>query len=67
MESRGRGQFVKNYMRVLEGLAEHRLLDSVVGLQTYVSCVFKNGQLDITTYMSPEALHPQHMVQQLGR
>lgn len=66
MESRGRGQFVKNFMRVLEGLAEHRSLDSAIGLQTYVSCVFKKGELDITTYMSPEGLHPQRLVQQLG-
>lgn len=61
MESRGRGQFIKNYMRVLENLSTHRPLDGGIGLQTYISCAFQKGDLSITTYMSPEAYHPQRL------
>ena len=67
MKSRGRGRFVENYMRILEGLAKHRSLDGDIGLQTYVSCAFKENELDITTYLSPEGLHPQRLVGHLGR
>ena len=55
MESRGRGQYAKNYMRVLEGLATHRPLKAAAGLQTYVSCTFQKGLLSITTYLASEA------------
>lgn len=55
MESRGRGQYANNYMRVLESLATHRPLDTAAGLQSYVSCTFQKGSLSITTYFAPEA------------
>ncbi|KAL9123288.1 MAG: hypothetical protein Q9187_000160 [Circinaria calcarea] len=61
MESRGRGRFNDNYMRILESLATHRTLDSAVGVQTYISCAFQKGELSITTYMGPEAYHPQRL------
>lgn len=59
MEAHGRGAFCRRYLRMLESLAEHRRLDDGNGLQTFVSCLFKNnGELDITTYLGAEAFHP---------
>ena len=55
MGTRGRGQYAKNYMRVLEGLATHRPLEAAAGLQTYISCTFQKGSLSITTYLASEA------------
>lgn len=59
MESRGRGQYVKNYMRILESLATHRPLEAAAGLQSYISCTFQKGSLSITTYLAPEAYSPR--------
>ena len=65
MEARGRGVYCQRYLRMLESLAEHRRLDDGNGLQTYVSCLFKNnGELDITTYLGAEAFHPGRLAQQ---
>ena len=59
MESKGRGAYCQRYLSMLESLAEHRRLDEGQGVQTYVSCLFKkSGELDITTYLAPEAFHP---------
>ena len=55
MNARGRGAFCQRYLRLLEQLADHRHLDDGPGLQTFLSCQFKNGELDITSYLSPEA------------
>ena len=61
LKARGRGQFTENYMRVLESLAKHRILEERVGLQTYISCCFQKGSLSMTTYLSPEAFDPQRL------
>jgi hypothetical protein len=45
---------------MLESLAEHRRLDKGTSLQTYVSCLFKKAELDITTYLGAEAFCPGH-------
>ncbi|EMD88355.1 hypothetical protein COCC4DRAFT_44186 [Bipolaris maydis ATCC 48331] len=58
MQANGRGSHCKSYLGMLESLAEHRRLDQGKGLQTYVSCLFKEGELDITTYLGAEAFHP---------
>lgn len=58
MESRGRGQYAKNYIRVLEGLATHRPLDAAKGIHVYISCAFQKGSLSITSYLAPESFHP---------
>lgn len=58
MEEHGRGSHCQKYLGMLESLAEHRQLDEGKGLQTYVSCLFKKGELEITTYLGPEAFHP---------
>ncbi|EOA85721.1 hypothetical protein ACJQWK_07740 [Exserohilum turcicum] len=58
MEANGRGSHCQRYLEMLERLAGHRRLDEGKGLQTYVSCLFKKGELDITTYLGAEAFHP---------
>ena len=62
MEARGRGAYCERYLRMLETLTEHRRLADGNGIQTFVSCLFKNnGELDITTYLGAEAFHPARM------
>lgn len=58
MEANGRGSHCARYMAMLEALAGHRKLEEGKGLQSYVSCLFKKGELDITTYLGAEAFHP---------
>lgn len=57
MKSNDRGQYCDRYMAMLERIAYHRRLDSRKGLQSYVSCMIKKDDLDITTYLDPEAFH----------
>jgi hypothetical protein len=45
---------------MLESLAEHRRLDEGKSLQTYMSCLLKKGELEITTYLGAEAFYPGH-------
>ncbi|KAF2799612.1 dimethylallyl tryptophan synthase GliD1 [Melanomma pulvis-pyrius CBS 109.77] len=59
MEGKGRQAFGKKYLDMLESMADHRNVNDGKGLQTYVSCMFKKGgELDITTYISPQVFHP---------
>ncbi|RYP67279.1 hypothetical protein DL770_008646 [Monosporascus sp. CRB-9-2] len=59
MKSRGRGAYCDRYLGLLESFAQHRSLDEGTGIQAYLSCLFrKDGELDITSYVSPEAFHP---------
>jgi DMATS type aromatic prenyltransferase len=59
MEAHGRGQYCERYMKMLESLANYRNLSDAAGVQTFVSVQFKNnGELDLTTYLAPEAFHP---------
>ncbi|KAF7502868.1 hypothetical protein GJ744_004963 [Endocarpon pusillum] len=53
----GRDRFMDGYMRALEGMCNHRSLDSQCGLQTYISCSVKKEQLVLTSYFSPEVYH----------
>ncbi|KAL4942701.1 hypothetical protein BDV06DRAFT_235235 [Aspergillus oleicola] len=55
METHGRGEYCQRYMTMLEDLTQHRNLEDGKGMQTYVSALFKGGELDITTYIGPEA------------
>jgi len=57
MEANGRGSYCQRYLGMLESIAEQRQLNEGKGLQTYVSCLFKKGDLDITTYLGAEAFH----------
>lgn len=62
MEAHGRHEYTQRYMQMLEKIAQHRRLDEDHGLQTYISCLFKgNGELDITTYLAPEAFHRRRL------
>ncbi len=62
MEANGRGAYCDRYLSMLQSLAEHRRLDDGKGLQTYVSCLLmKNGELDITSYIGPEAFDPARL------
>jgi DMATS type aromatic prenyltransferase len=62
MEAHGRGAYCDRYISMLQSLAQHRRLDEGKGLQTYVSCLIKkNGELDITTYIGPEAFDPARL------
>lgn len=58
MESRGRGQYTENYMRVLEGLVRHRPLEAAIGCQVFIACAFQNGSLSVTSYLDPELFGP---------
>ncbi|QPG95230.1 aromatic prenyltransferase (DMATS family) [Epichloe festucae Fl1] len=56
MESQGRGQFVQGYLSMLRSLSPKRPLDQGKGIQAYLSCMIKkNGELDVTSYVAPEA------------
>lgn len=62
MKSHGRGEYCDRYMNMLQGICQHRPLDKGKGLQTYVSCLFKkNGDLDMTSYIGPEAFDLKRM------
>lgn len=58
MESRGRGQYTENYMRVLEGLVKDRPLEAAIGCQVFIACAFQNGSLSVTSYLDPELFGP---------
>ncbi|RYP12516.1 hypothetical protein DL765_007278 [Monosporascus sp. GIB2] len=62
LEQRGRAAYGQQYMNMLEGVAQHRRLDQGKGIQTYIGVLFKkNGELDITSYLGPEAFDPTRM------
>ncbi|KAL4746285.1 hypothetical protein BDW72DRAFT_197826 [Aspergillus terricola var. indicus] len=64
MRANGRGEYCERYLAMLEKLAAHRGLEEGKGLQTYVSCLFKgDGEMDITSYLGPEAFAPARLVQ----
>ena len=58
LRQHGEQQFVANYLTMLENVCVHRDLDSGCGLQTYISCTIKEGQLSLASYIGPEIYHP---------
>ncbi|VUC37198.1 unnamed protein product [Clonostachys rosea] len=59
MRSKGRGEYCDKYLSLLESFSPHRSLGGDTGIQAYMSCMFKaGGELDVTSYVSPEAFHP---------
>jgi DMATS type aromatic prenyltransferase len=57
-ERRGsQDRIFRNYLEALHQICTYRRLDSVTGLQTYISCKIENDSLDITSYLSPEIYH----------
>ncbi|KAI0199299.1 dimethylallyl tryptophan synthase GliD1 [Astrocystis sublimbata] len=62
MNSHGRAGYGDRFLSMLQGLAPHRHLESGKGMQTYVSCLIKkDGELDITSYIGPEAFDPARL------
>ncbi|ROV98477.1 hypothetical protein VPNG_08538 [Cytospora leucostoma] len=62
MKAHGRGEYCDRYLSMLQSLSQHRRLDEGKGLQTYVSCLIKkDGELDITSYIGPEAFDPARL------
>ncbi|KAI1824890.1 dimethylallyl tryptophan synthase GliD1 [Xylaria intraflava] len=62
MNSHGRAGYGDKYLSMLHSLAQHRKLEEGKGMQTYVSCLFqKDGELDITSYLGPEAFDPARL------
>ncbi|KAH8589371.1 dimethylallyl tryptophan synthase GliD1 [Bisporella sp. PMI_857] len=60
MTARGRGAFGQNYLDMLENMSEDGPLSESTGLQSFISCLLrKNGELDITTYISAKAANPE--------
>lgn len=57
LKSKGQGGWVESYMRALEGMCAHRSLGSQGGMQTYISCAVRSGQLILTSYLNPEIYH----------
>ncbi|KAM3537907.1 hypothetical protein ARSEF1564_009176 [Beauveria bassiana] len=54
METHGRGEYCQRYLSMLQSLSERRRLDGEKGIQTYLSCMFKeDGELEITSYLTP--------------
>lgn len=59
MDKRGRGNYAKEYLSVLEHLNQHRRLEDGKGAHVYLSCLIKkDGELDITSYLGAEAVDP---------
>lgn len=55
MDEHDRGQYCSRYLSMLESLPRHQRLGDGKGIHTHVSCLFKkNGDLDITSYLSPK-------------
>lgn len=65
MASRGRDGYSLRFLRMLETVAGHRRLDEGLGLHSYVTCLVKGGELDVTSYMGAELLHPQRQRQRV--
>lgn len=62
MKERGRGQYVENYMRVLDSICTHRKLEEGNGVHAFVSCAFQKGDVSVTSYVGPEAYHPARLL-----
>lgn len=63
LRKRSEQRFFENYMGMLQDLCVHRPLDSSCGLQTYISCAVKEGQLSLVSYIGPEIYHPAKWTQ----
>ena len=54
LSGKNRSVYCKNYRNALQNIAAHRTLEDAKGLQTYISCMIKKGELALTSYISPE-------------
>ncbi|MCJ1237846.1 hypothetical protein MMC14_005833 [Varicellaria rhodocarpa] len=57
-QRRGADWLAKPFVRALESIASaYRSLEGSRGLQTYIGCAVRKGELVITSYLSPEIYH----------
>ncbi|KNG85624.1 dimethylallyl tryptophan synthase [Aspergillus nomiae NRRL 13137] len=54
----GHTPYQDRFLKALEQYASFRSLDQGCGVQTYIACAFKRGQLSLTSYLSAEIYHP---------
>ncbi|KAB8205111.1 tryptophan dimethylallyltransferase-domain-containing protein [Aspergillus parasiticus] len=54
----GHSPYHDRFLKALEQYASFRSLDQGCGVQTYIACAFKRGQLSLTSYLSAEIYHP---------
>ncbi|KAE8168695.1 tryptophan dimethylallyltransferase-domain-containing protein [Aspergillus tamarii] len=54
----GHTQYHDRFLKALKQYASFRALDQGCGVQTYIACAFKRGQLSLTSYLSAEIYHP---------
>ncbi|PQE07994.1 dimethylallyl tryptophan synthase protein [Rutstroemia sp. NJR-2017a BVV2] len=58
LEKHGRAHFAQGYSNVVESLATTAGTDATTGVQTYISCAYQQGQISMTSYLSPQIYHP---------
>ncbi|KAK2006473.1 aromatic prenyltransferase [Colletotrichum eremochloae] len=61
MKRNGRGQFVNAFWDSMHKIISHRKLDESRGAQIWLSMMVKRGELQVTTYISPEGFHPNRV------
>jgi 4-O-dimethylallyl-L-tyrosine synthase len=58
LQAQGQGAFTSRYLEVLDSLATPDGMSKDKGVQTYITCAYKKGQLVITSYLNPQFYHP---------
>lgn len=59
MKTHGRGKLADGYLSMLRRLSPYRSLGDGKSIKEYLSCMFsKNGEPDVTSYLTPEGFHP---------
>jgi DMATS type aromatic prenyltransferase len=58
LEKQGRAHYAEAYVRTVESLATAAGPDAATGVQTYISCAYQQGQVSMTSYLSPQLYHP---------
>lgn len=56
--NRIQSRIADQYLNALRSVCNYRRLDADRGMHTYIAARIKNNSLDITSYLSPEAYHP---------
>jgi DMATS type aromatic prenyltransferase len=57
LRRQGNDTFFHSYMQMLRRVGFYRPLEGGCGLQTYIACGVKRGELSLTSYLSPEIYH----------
>lgn len=61
LERKGRFSYARDFLAMLTELCGHRQLKDARGMQTYVSVGLTAGELDLTSYTSPESYHSSRL------